>query len=142
RALAQKFGERVALDQLHDEIGASVGELSQLMRRWNSRMLQLSGDARLFQKAPAGAGPGVREEDLDRQRPIEGRVVCPQHHTHPTAGDLADNSIAITGQCPETIVRAWSIADAGGIVRANDVCRLVRPQTLREWRSRFCHGIP
>ena len=47
----QEIGQGAALDQLHREVGAAVGEGAQLVDRHDARMLQLAGDLRLLDEA-------------------------------------------------------------------------------------------
>src|SRR5262245_19876050 len=68
RPLAQEFRQGPPLDQLHAEVGAPVGQMSQLVDGRNSRVLQLARHARLFEEAPFGARAGPAQQYLNRTR--------------------------------------------------------------------------
>ncbi len=79
--------EILAVDELHDEVGAAVGKRAVVVDRDDRGMLQPRDDLRL---APEPApGLGVAEQlgahDLQRDEAIEPHVARPVHGAHPAA---------------------------------------------------------
>ena len=68
-ASARELRKGPALDQLHREVRAVVGEGAQLVDRHDARVLELAGDLRLLDEAAdhLGAVAEVVAEDLDGQ---------------------------------------------------------------------------
>ena len=83
----QHVAEILAADELHDQIGATVGERAVVVDGDDRRMLQARDDLRL---APEPA-PGlrvvqeVRAHDLERDEAIEAHVARPVDGAHPAA---------------------------------------------------------
>ena len=88
--LGQELRERPALDELHGEVGAFVGQGAQLVNGHDARVLELSGDLGLLEKAVDhfGAMAEVVAEDLDGQVAAEVAVAAAEDDAHAAAADL------------------------------------------------------
>src|SRR5262245_53717679 len=91
----QQVVQGAALDQLHGEEGAAVGQGTQVVNRRDARVLQLGGDAGLVGE-PAGDGRVGRVavlEQLDGHVPVEGEVAGLVDDADAAAADLAEQFV-------------------------------------------------
>ncbi len=137
RPFAEQGGQSPPFDQLHGEIGASVGESPQLVNRHDPRMLQLAADLRLLDEPPQHLGIALvrLQQHLDRQLSAEVDVATPDDRPHAAPGDLAlelvpapskanltehlgrlrhDQRLAIVEHLAQLDVRGWTGAEIEG----------------------------
>ncbi len=94
--LPQQPIQCLPVDQLHDQIGPTVGQLADLMHRGNAGMLQAAGQLRLVDKACHGrgivgeAGLQVLQDDVALEGEIAGRV----DDAHAALADLVEDRVA------------------------------------------------
>ena len=95
-ALREERRERLALDQLHREVGLLVRHQSHIVHRHDARMLELRADLRLFDEAAGGVGVALVaiEQDLERDFAAELGVARFPHRADAAAGDLAGDLVA------------------------------------------------
>ena len=88
----QEIGQGAALDQLHREIRATIGEGAELVDRHDAGMLQLAGDPGLLDEASdeAGVVAVLVEEDLDGDVAADVAVAALEDGAHAAAADLAE----------------------------------------------------
>ncbi len=103
RTGGEHLGEGLALDQLHGEVGATVGEGAQLVDRDDAGVLELAADLRLLDEAAdeGGVVPVLLQEDLDGEVASEVLVSALEHGAHAAAGDLAEQpepGVALLGR--------------------------------------------
>src|SRR5262249_32580301 len=125
--LLQLAFEGLALDELHRQEGAAVGQGAQVVHRGDAGVLQLPGDARLVQEAPRDAGVVVEAlQDLDGHLAVEDRVGGAVDDAHAAAGDFIEQDVAPT---------RWHVAGRGRQVRRSNgggVRRYRRRRLLRQ----------
>jgi len=93
----EKVGESAALDQLHREERAIVGEGSQLVDRHDPWMLELAADSCFFHKSPDEVGLVLvrLEKHLDGELASQIDIAPADHSPHPPARDFSEKEIAI-----------------------------------------------
>jgi hypothetical protein len=98
RSFGKKIGQRATFDQFHCEEWTAVAEASDFMGRGDAGMLQLAGNACLVQETPHVncRFAEARPKYLDRQRPVEARILNAQDHAHPASSNLAQDPVPLT----------------------------------------------
>ncbi len=111
-AVGEHFGQSAAPDQLHREVGPSIGEGPQLVDRDDPRMLELSADLRLLDEPTDHVGlvAVLLTQHFDGQVAPQIGIMPLEDHSHPAAADHAEElqppgaiRIARRGQ----LVMAW-----------------------------------
>ena len=95
-ALGEHGRECAALDQLHGEVGAAVGERAELVDGDDARVLELPADAGLLDEAADDVGVAAVAglEDLHGEVAAEVGVAGLEDDAHAAAGDLAQDLVA------------------------------------------------
>jgi hypothetical protein len=90
--------ERLALEQLHDEIRDAIGRALDVGHLHDVRALDLSGDARLLQEAidEAGLPREIPMKDLDRYVRAEIDVLGFVHRAHASVAEQAEELVLST----------------------------------------------
>lgn len=86
---AHDLAERGAAQELHDEVGAAVGQDAEVGDVDDVRVADLGGDLRLQKEAALLDVVVLGEQDLDRHRGVEHDVARLEHDAHAASPDAA-----------------------------------------------------
>ncbi|MFO0799706.1 MAG: hypothetical protein U0804_19725 [Gemmataceae bacterium] len=115
---AEEVVEGVALDELHRQKRAAVGEGAEVVDRGDAGVLELAGDVSLVGE-PAGDAAvrgELRLEELDRHLAAEGGVGGAEDGAHAAAGDLGAEDVPAARRRRDD-ARREVVAAASGRVR-------------------------
>src|SRR5262249_59376579 len=96
----ERGGQGPALDELHGQERAAVGEGADLVDGRDARVLELAGDGG-FVVEPADGRRGLAEggaNELDRDLPIEAWVGGPVNDPHAALVNLAHDRVSADGR--------------------------------------------
>src|SRR5262249_13376533 len=114
----QQGGEGVALDQLHHQERAAVGERADVVDGGDGRVLELGGDAGLVEEPGGGrrVGPVAGLQELDGHVAVEGDLAGAVDDAHPAGADLFEKFVARhrRGGCGRVRVGAARRGGEGG----------------------------
>ena len=124
--------DRLAIDQLHDQVGHAVVGAAGIEQLGDARMIEAGEHAPLEAEPLDDRGRAPRRQDLDRGPPVELVVVAlrREHDAHAAAADFRDQPIGAEPSADQC--RGQDVADgvAGGRGRIERGIAVVGPQQL------------
>jgi hypothetical protein len=132
----QPVGQRVALDELHRDVDVAVGGGADVVDRDDVGVAELRDRLRLAHQPRPGlalAEPHAGAQQLERDPPIELRIVRREHHAHAAGADPPQDHVAA-----DRVAHRHHRIDRAAAAR----CRAARPSTPAPDRARRACPAP
>ena len=139
RAPSDELAERLALEELHDEVGLAAGRLAEVQDLDDVLVRDHVDGARLVEEAGDDVGIGRQDgvEQLDGDPAPHDRVLGQADHPHRPLPELLDDPVV-----PDHLVGKGGRSHLGGLMQIHDHFLMTIPAWIRHRRLRPPDGSP